>query len=311
MNWLTNFVRPKIRALVRKSDIPDNLWEKCPSCERMVFHRDLEANLFVCQHCGFHLRLGPKARLAALFDGGAYRRIELPAVPDDALKFRDTKRYADRLKEARGNTGEADAAIVAHGEIGGHGAVALVFDFAFMGGSMGIAVGDAVIAAAQLAVSQGAPLIVFPASGGARMQEGALSLIQLPRTTIAIDEVKEAGLPYVVVLTDPTTGGVTASFAMLGDITLAEPGALICFTGPRVIEQTIHEKLPEGFQRAEFLLDHGMVDMVVKRGEMRATLIRILGLLLERGPAAALEPSPPAVALPAPAADDRDTAPEK
>ena len=293
MNWLTNFVRPKIRALVRKPDIPENLWEKCPSCERMVFYRDLEANLFVCQHCGHHLRLGPKARLASLFDGGEYRRIELPAAPDDALKFRDTKRYVDRLKEARGKTGEADAAIVAHGEIGGLGAVVLVFDFSFMGGSMGIAVGDAVIAAARLAVEQRAPLIVITASGGARMQEGALSLIQLPRTTIAVDEVKEAGLPYIVVLTDPTTGGVTASFAMLGDITLAEPGALICFTGPRVIEQTIREKLPEGFQRSEFLLEHGMVDMVVERGAMRATLIRILTLLLDRDPAAAaLEPPP-------------------
>ncbi len=313
MNWLTNFVRPKLRALVRKPDIPENLWEKCQSCERMVFHRDLEANMFVCQHCGFHLRLDPKTRLAELFDDGEYQRVELPEAPHDALKFRDKKRYADRLKEARSRTGESDAVIVAHGKMDGLGVVVSVFDFGFLGGSMGVAVGEAIIAAARHATRHEAPLIVFPASGGARMQEGVLSLMQLARTTIAIEEVKEAGLPYIVVLTNPTTGGVTASFAMLGDITLAEPGAIVGFAGPRVIEETIREKLPEGFQRSEYLLEHGMIDMVVERRAVRETLIRILGLLLDRGPAAdAPEPPAPELAPRTPdAAGGGDSSPEK
>ena len=283
MNWLTNFVRPKIRALVRKSDTPENLWEKCDSCEQMIFKRDLEANSYVCQHCDHHMRLEPKARLASLFDDGEYQRIELPGSPADPLKFRDSKRYTDRLKAARSKTGEDDAMIVAHGKMDGMGVVVGVFNFAFMGGSMGVAVGEAIIVAARLAVLQRSSLILIPASGGARMQEGALSLMQLPRTTIAINDVKEAGLPYLVVLTNPTTGGVTASFAMLGDITLAEPDALIGFAGARVIETTIHEKLPEGFQRAEYLLDHGMIDMVVHRHALRQRLITLLGLLLRPG----------------------------
>ncbi len=283
MNWLTNFVRPKIRALVRKTDVPENLWEKCDSCEQMIFRRDLEINHYVCQHCDFHMRLDPAARLASLFDGGDYQRIELPESPVDPLKFRDSKRYTERLKTARSKTGEDEAVIVAHGKMDGMGVVMAVFNFAFMGGSMGIAVGEAIIAAARLAVLQRAPLILLPASGGARMQEGALSLMQLPRTTIAINEVKDAGLPYLVVLTNPTTGGVTASFAMLGDITLAEPDALIGFAGARVIETTIREKLPEGFQRAEYLLDHGMIDMVVHRHVLRERLIVLLGLLLRPG----------------------------
>lgn len=283
MNWLTNFVRPKIRALVRKTDVPENLWEKCDSCEQMIFRRDLEINQYVCQHCDFHMRLDPVARLTSLFDDGDYQRIELPESPVDPLKFRDSKRYSERLKTARSKTGEVDAVIVAHGKMDGMGVVVAVFNFAFMGGSMGIAVGEAIIAAARLAVLQRAPLIILPASGGARMQEGALSLMQLPRTTIAINEVKEAGLPYLVVLTNPTTGGVTASFAMLGDITLAEPNALIGFAGARVIETTIREKLPEGFQRAEYLLDHGMIDMVVHRHVLRERLIVLLGLLLRPG----------------------------
>ncbi len=283
MNWLTNFVRPKIRALVRKSDTPENLWEKCSSCEQMIFRRDLEANKYVCQHCDFHMKLDPSARLALLFDDGEYQRIELPVPAVDPLKFRDSKRYTDRLKAAQGKTGEDDAVIVAHGKMDGMGVVLAVFDFSFMGGSMGVAVGEAIIVAARLAVLQRSSLILIPASGGARMQEGALSLMQLPRTTIAINEVKEAGLPYLVVLTNPTTGGVTASFAMLGDITLAEPGALIGFAGARVIETTIRETLPEGFQRAEYLLDHGMIDMVVHRHELRQRLIDLLGLLLRPG----------------------------
>ena len=291
MNWLTNFVRPKIRALVRKADTPENLWEKCEACEQMIFRRDLEANSFVCQHCDFHMRLDPKARLASLFDDGDYQRIELPAAAADPLKFRDSKRYTERLKTARGKTGEDDTVIVAHGKMDGMGVVVAVFNFAFMGGSMGVAAGEAIIAAGKLAVLQQAPLILLPASGGARMQEGALSLMQLPRTTIAINQVKQAGLPYLVVLTNPTTGGVTASFAMLGDITLAEPGALIGFAGARVIETTIHEKLPEGFQRAEYLLEHGMIDMVVHRHALRQRLITILGLLLSPGGPEPAEPA--------------------
>ncbi len=283
MNWLTNFVRPKIRALVRKTDTPENLWEKCASCDQMIFRRDLETNKYVCQHCDFHMQLDPSARLALLFDDGEYQRIELPKSTVDPLKFRDSKRYTERLKAAQGKTGQDDAVIVAHGKMDGMGVVMAVFNFAFMGGSMGVTVGEAIIAAARLAVLQRAPLILIPASGGARMQEGALSLMQLPRTTIAINDVKEAGLPYLVVLTNPTTGGVTASFAMLGDITLAEPGALIGFAGARVIETTIREKLPKGFQRAEYLLDHGMIDMVVHRHVLRERLIDLLGLLLRPG----------------------------
>ncbi|MCH7944135.1 MAG: acetyl-CoA carboxylase carboxyltransferase subunit beta [Proteobacteria bacterium] len=283
MNWLTNFVRPKIRALVRKTDVPENLWEKCDACEQMIFRRDLEINHYVCQHCDFHMKLAPKARLASLFDDGDYQRVELPKAPLDPLKFRDSKRYTERLKTAQSKTGEDDAVIVAHGKMDGMGVVMAVFDFSFMGGSMGVAVGEAIIVAARLAVLQRSSLIMIPASGGARMQEGALSLMQLPRTTIAINEVKEAGLPYLVVLTNPTTGGVTASFAMLGDITLAEPNALIGFAGARVIETTIHEKLPEGFQRAEYLLEHGMIDMVVHRHALRQRLITLLGLLLRTG----------------------------
>jgi len=285
MNWLTNFVRPRIRALVRKQGVPDNLWQKCTACEQMIFHRELSANLYVCTHCGHHMRVAAKDRLAMVFDGDSTQTIELPEAMDDPLKFRDQKRYGDRLKENRAKTGIDDAILVAHGKIGGIPAVIAAFDFRFMGGSMGTAVGDGLIAAARLAVVQEAPLIVFPSSGGARMQEGILSLMQMPRSIIAVQEVREAGLPYIVVLTDPTTGGVSASFAMLGDISIAEPGAIIGFAGSRVIESTIHETLPEGFQRAEYLLEHGMIDMVVPRHELRATLIRVLDLLCNRNPA--------------------------
>ena len=296
MNWLTNFVRPKIRALVTKEgkDVPDNLWQKCTACEQMIFHRELEANLRVCPHCGHHMRLDAKKRLAMLFDEGEYTRIELPDTVVDPLRFRDRKRYSDRLKEAQGNTGEPDAALVAHGKIGGITAVVAVLDFAFMGGSMGVAVGEAIVAAAKLAVLQEAPLVVVPASGGARMQEGILSLMQLPRTVIAVDQVKEAGLPYIVLLTDPTTGGVSASFAMLGDVQLAEPGAMIGFAGRRVIEETIRESLPDDFQRADFLLEHGIVDMVVPRHQLPETLARLFRLLRQPKPTAG------AVALTAP-----------
>jgi acetyl-CoA carboxylase carboxyl transferase subunit beta len=282
MSWLTNFVRPKIRALVRKTDVPENLWDKCPGCGQMIFHRDLEANLRVCPQCSHHMRIGVKKRLELLFDGGAYERAELPKVEFDPLKFRDRKRYSDRLKEAQGKTEEQDAIIVAHGLIGGLKAVVAAFNFDFMGGSMGAAVGEGLVTASDLAVKERAALIAVPASGGARMQEGILSLMQMPRTVIAVDRVKEAGLPFIVLLTDPTTGGVSASFAMLGDIHVSEPGAQIGFAGARVIEETIREKLPEGFQRAEYLLDHGIVDVVIARKDLPKELAKIIGLLMKQ-----------------------------
>ena len=282
MNWLKNVIRPKLRQLVgaEKKDVPDNLWRQCPGCRQMIFHRELDRNAYVCQHCGYHIRLGSERRLGSLFDGGYYETVPLPEVIIDPLRFKDLKRYTDRLKEARAKNETADAITVAVGSLGGQKAVIAVLDFAFMGGSMGIAVGDGMIIAARLAVEKKVPFIVFSSSGGARMQEGIYSLMQLARTTIAVDEVRESGLPYIAVLTDPTTGGVSASFAMLGDIAIAEPGATIGFAGQRVIEQTIRESLPEGFQRAEYLFEHGMVDMVVHRHEMRDTLICILDLLM-------------------------------
>jgi acetyl-CoA carboxylase carboxyl transferase subunit beta len=279
MSWLTNFVRPKLRALVAKTDVPDNLWRKCPGCGQMIFHRDLDKNLHVCQHCDHHLRISVDLRLSMLFDEGHYQRLELPETRDDPLKFRDRKRYTDRLKEMRSATKERDSVLVATGKMGGFSVVIAVMNFDFMAGSMGVAAGGAIAAAARQAVREQAPLIVVPASGGARMQEGILSLMQLPRTVAAIQEVKDAGLPYIVLLTDPTTGGVSASFAMLGDIHLAEPGATIGFAGRRVIEQTVLEFLPEGFQKSEFLLEHGMIDQVVPRAKLRGTLIRIIDLL--------------------------------
>lgn len=278
MNWLERFVRPRIRALAKKADTPENLWDKCPACEQMIFHRELAASQYVCSHCGHHMKVPPKERFARLFDDGQYQPIELPSVPIDPLRFRDRKRYLDRLREAQTETGVADAVLVAHGKMGGLPAVVAAFDFGFLGGSMGMAVGEALLAAAKLAVLQQAALIAIPASGGARMQEGVLSLMQMARTTIGVDEVKEAGLPYIVVLANPTTGGVTASFAMLGDVNLAEPSAVIGFAGQRVIEETIREKLPPGFQRSEYLFEHGMVDMVVNRRELRDVLIRLLSL---------------------------------
>lgn len=293
MNWLTNFVRPKIRALVSPQETPENLWTRCPNCDAMIFHRDLDTNLHVCQQCDHHMRLPPDKRLASLFDDGLYRTIDTPVPPSDPLKFRDTKRYVDRIKEAQNKAGRNDAVLVGHGEIGGMPAVVAVFDFTFMGGSMGVAVGEAIIAASRLAVLQEAALIVATASGGARMQEGILSLMQMPRTVIAVEQVKDAGLPYIVLLSDPTTGGVTASFAMLGDIHIAEPGARIAFAGARVIEETLRERLPEGFQRAEYLREHGMVDMVVHRKSMNQTLGELLSVLMQRSPSAELVPLVP------------------
>lgn len=302
MNWISEWALPKIKTLFgAPREVPDNLWHKCPACEQMVFHRDLERNLHVCGQCGHHMRIGARQRLDYTLDEG-WQRIELPKAPADPLRFRDQRRYSDRLREAQVKAGQEDAVVVAHGAIEGNRVVAAAFEFSFMGGSMGAGVGEALVTAARLAVLQDSPLVVFTASGGARMQEGAISLMQMPRTVIATRMVKEAGLPFIVVLSDPTTGGVTASFAMLGDVQIAEPGAMIGFAGARVIEQTVREKLPEGFQRAEYLLEHGILDMVVKRGEMRATLARLIGLLRlpERLPGMAAGPAPASLALPAP-----------
>ena len=286
MNWLKNYVRPKIRSFLgKKRDVPENMWIKDPVSGKMVFYKDVQANLWVMPESGHHLRMPVEARLKMMFDGGEYEEIELPEVVVDPLKFSDQKRYTDRLKAARAKTGRNDAMTAARGKVQGVETVICVQDFEFMGGSMGMAVGEAFITAARHAIGRKCPFVIFVASGGARMQEGILSLMQMPRTTIAVNELKEAGLPYIVVLTHPTTGGVTASYAMLGDVHLAEPGALIGFAGPRVIEQTIREKLPEGFQRAEYLLEHGMVDMVVPRAEQKEVIGRLIRLLMGLPPA--------------------------
>jgi len=280
MNWLNKITPPGVKNIFTKKDSPDNLWIKCPKSGEMVFAADLPGLLHVTPS-GHHLRLGPEMRLSYTFDDGAYTEVPVPDVAKDPLKFKDDKKYTDRLKAARTKTGNQDAMSIGVGKIQGIDTVALVQNFAFMGGSLGMAAGEGFIQAAEYAVAHQLPLVVFTAAGGARMQEGALSLMQMPRTTIAVQELREAGLPYIVVLCDPTTGGVTASYAMLGDVHLAEPGALICFAGPRVIEETIREKLPEGFQRAEFLEEKGMIDRVVPRQDMRKTLASILSVLMQ------------------------------
>ncbi|HEX9881456.1 MAG TPA: acetyl-CoA carboxylase, carboxyltransferase subunit beta [Hyphomicrobium sp.] len=281
MNWINNVVRPKIRSfLTTKREVPDNLWVKCPETGQMVFYKDLEANQFVVPGSNFHMRMGAEARLNHLFDDGAFEKVAVTPVAQDPLKFRDGRRYTDRLRDAKTATILDDAILVGEGKLDGLDVVAAAQDFRFMAGSLGMAAGEAVIAGLLRAVEKKTPFILFAASGGARMQEGILSLMQMPRTTIAVQRMREAGLPYIVVLTDPTTGGVTASYAMLGDIHIAEPGALICFAGPRVIQQTIREQLPEGFQRAEYLLEHGMIDMVVHRHKLRETLSRICQLFM-------------------------------
>ena len=282
MNWITNSVLPKIKALVQPREVPENFWTKCPNCGEMIFHRQLEDNLQVCPKCNYHLKLAARARLESLFDSSTLHIIELERQKNsDPLKFKDLKKYSDRLKDARTNTKQDDAILIAEGNINGRSTIAAVFSFEFMGGSMGIAVGDAILKSAELAVSKKAPLIIFTASGGARMQEGILSLMQLPRTVIATQIVKEAGLPLIIVLTNPTTGGVTASFAMLGDIHIAEPGAIIGFAGKRVIQETIRESLPEDFQSAEYLLEHGMIDMVVDRHNLKEKISGILSILMD------------------------------
>jgi acetyl-CoA carboxylase carboxyl transferase subunit beta len=283
MSWL-NRVRNSIPFLPKR-ETTENLWHKCRNCDAMIFTKEWEENLFVCPRCDHHDRIGPRPRFEQILDPG-YTILPPPQVREDPLKFRDSKKYADRIKAARQETGEPDALLNARGTIEGRRAVVGVQDFAFMGGSMGMAVGAAFVDGVRAAIADRAPYIIFTAAGGARMQEGILSLMQMPRTTVAIAELREADLPYFVVLTDPTTGGVTASYAMLGDVHLAEPGALIGFAGQRVIESTIREKLPEGFQRAEYLLDHGMVDMVVPRREMRGRLALLIGYLSPRQAAA-------------------------
>ena len=293
MNWITNYVRPRINSIFSRRETPDNLWTKCPECGTMLFHREVSDNLNVCTSCDHHMHLTPRDRFLALFDGGTFTEVKVTAPKPDPLNFRDQKRYPDRLKAAQKQTSEAEAMLVASGEIGRTPIVAAAQDFSFMAGSMGMYVGDAIIAAAQEAVRLKRPLILFSAAGGARMQEGILSLMQMPRTTVAVQMLKEAGLPYIVVLTHPTTGGVTASYAMLGDVHIAEPNALICFAGPRVIEQTIREKLPEGFQRAEYLLDHGMLDRVTHRVQLREELITITRMLLGLPPAIRGDLPPP------------------
>ena len=286
MNWISNVVRPKIRSILNRRDVPDNMWIKCPDTGQLVFYKDVEANQFVIPGSNYHMRRGAVARLKSVFDNETWYDIALPEVTADPLKFRDEKRYADRVKDARARTNLNDAVKVGFGKLEGAAVVIAVQDFDFMGGSLGMAAGEAFITAADAAVKRRRPLVLFAASGGARMQEGILSLMQMPRTTVAVQRLREAHLPYIVVLTNPTTGGVTASYAMLGDVHIAEPGALIGFAGPRVIEQTIREKLPEGFQKSEYLRDHGMVDMVMHRHDLRATIARLCRLLIKAPPGA-------------------------
>src|SRR5499427_2072781 len=295
MNWLTNVVRPKIRSLLKR-EVPENLWVKCPETGQLVFYKDVEANQFVIPSSNYHMRMSATARLKSMFDGETWFDVGIPEVAPDPLKFRDERRYSDRLRDARAKTGLNDAIKLGLGKLEGLPVVIGVQDFDFMGGSLGMAAGEAVIKGLETAVDKGTPFIMFAASGGARMQEGIFSLMQLPRTTLAVQMLREAKRPYIVVLTNPTTGGVTASYAMLGDVHIAEPGALIGFAGPRVIEQTIREKLPDGFQRAEYLRDHGMVDMVLHRHHLRPTISNLCRLLTKS------RPKPPADKLPLPAA---------
>ncbi|MEO0543004.1 MAG: acetyl-CoA carboxylase, carboxyltransferase subunit beta [Pseudomonadota bacterium] len=294
MNWITDYVRPRLDTLMGRRETPENLWIKCPESGEMVFHRDVEDNQWVIPGSGHHMKIPAMQRLAHFYDDGDFQVITNPEVAQDPLKFRDQKKYTDRLRENRQKTGLEDSIINATGSLEGMEIVTTLHDFAFMGGSLGMAAGEAIIKGFETAIEKKCPMILFAQSGGARMQEGILSLMQLPRTTVAVEMLKEAGLPYIVVLTNPTTGGVSASYAMLGDIHIAEPGSVIGFAGARVIEQTIREKLPEGFQRAEYLLDHGMVDMVVPRQELRPTIARLLRMLLNKSPEVA---APDAVEL--------------
>ncbi|MEL6236260.1 MAG: acetyl-CoA carboxylase, carboxyltransferase subunit beta [Pseudomonadota bacterium] len=313
MNWISNYIKPSINSLFSRREVPENLWRKCDECGTMLFHREMAESLNVCPSCNHHMTIAPRDRFAALFDGGIWLPVEVPDPTADPLQFRDQKRYADRLRDARRTTGEHEAMLVGEGQIGGAQAVVAAQSFTFMAGSMGMYVGNAIVAAVEKAMERRCPLIIFAAAGGARMQEGILSLMQMPRSTVALEMLAEAGLPFISVLTNPTTGGVTASYAMLGDVQIAEPGALICFAGPRVIEQTIREKLPDGFQRAEYLLEHGMLDMVVPRRQMRNKLATLIRLLTGQPPRSHGDlPAPPPVAeAPVQAAATADPAPGK
>jgi len=302
MNWITNYVRPRINSMLGRREMPENLWIKDPETGEMVFHEELKNNQWVIPSSGYHMKISAKDRLKSFLDGGEFTLLDAPKVAVDPLKFRDEKRYTDRLKDAKSKTGLEDAVLSARGTIEGLPVIVTVQDFAFMGGSLGMAAGEAIIKAFETALAERRPLILFAASGGARMQEGILSLMQLPRTTVGVERLREAGLPYIVVLTNPTTGGVTASYAMLGDVHIAEPGALIGFAGPRVIEQTIREKLPEGFQRSEYLMDHGMVDMVVSRLEMKETVARLLKILMHAPATTMAQSDTPMPLAPAPEA---------
>lgn len=276
MSWLSKFVKPKIHALVKKIEVPNNLWVKCLGCEQMVYNKDLKETYSVCPTCGFHFRLSSTDRMDWILDEGTHREIEISDVVFDPLKFKDKKKYSDRIKEAKAKSNQNDAILLRSGTIGGQKAVVAVMDFEFMGGSMGSAVGEGIITAAEKAIDINSALVIFTSSGGARMQEGIFSLMQLPRTIIAVNKLKDENIPYIVVLTDPTTGGVTASFAMLGDVTFAEPGALIGFAGPRVIQSTVRETLPEGFQTAEYIYEHGMVDEVVPRSKLKLKIANVI-----------------------------------
>ena len=282
MNWISNFVRPKINAMFSRRQTPENLWTKCEACGTMLFHRELFDALNVCNGCQHHMYIAPRQRFIDLFDGGLFTEIQIAEPLEDPLNFRDKRRYADRIKDTRKKTGETEAMLVVEGNLGRSKVVVAGQDFKFMGGSMGRSVGNAIIAGIKRAIQIKSPFILFAAAGGARMQESILSLMQMPRSTVAVQMMREAGLPYIVILTNPTTGGVTASYAMLGDIQIAEPNALICFAGPRVIEQTIREKLPKGFQRSEYLLEHGMLDSVLHRSKIRDELIKITHLMLKK-----------------------------
>lgn len=301
MNWINNLVRPKIRSFLNKREAPENLWVKCPETGEMVFYKDLEENLWVVPNSGYHMKIKARDRLAIFFDEGEYDELASPEMPQDPLKFRDSKRYVDRLKEARAKTGLTDSILSGHGKVMGLPMTVSVHEPDFILGSLGTAAGNAIIAAMEHAVAQNSAYVIFTASGGARMQEGILSLMQLPRTTIAVQRLRAAGLPFIVVLTNPTTGGVTASYGMLGDVHIAEPGALIGFAGARVIENTIREKLPKGFQRSEYLYDHGMVDMVVPRQQLRSTIASLVGILTKAETPEALAseqpPEPPKVSM--------------
>ena len=293
MNWISNYMKPKINSIFSRRETPDNLWTKCKECGAMLFHREFAYNLNFCINCDHHMNITPRDRCMSMFDGSVFEEFKAKDVILDPLKFKDQKKYTDRIKDARKKTGEDEAMFLAKGKMGRTQVVVAVQDFSFMGGSMGMGVGNAIIAACEQALKLKCPLILFSAAGGARMQEGIMSLMQMPRTTVALQLLKEANLPFIVVLTHPTTGGVTASYAMLGDVHIAEPNALICFAGPRVIEQTIREKLPEGFQRAEYLLDHGMLDRVTHRKNMRGDLITIIRMLMNLSPEIKGDLAPP------------------